>query len=84
MDQKLGIWVWLGMYQFLLLMKFFFGLIQIFCIKSQSFDSFIYVKFIYSEKATKNLHRRFVLYSNGQIYGGDFGKFYGLLRIYEL
>ena len=44
------------------------------------------VKFIYSEKATiflRNLHRRFVLCSNGQIYGGDFAKFFGLLRIYE-
>ena len=26
----------------------------------------------------------FVLCSNGQIYGGDFAKFCGLLRIYEL
>ena len=32
----------------------------------------------------RNLHRRFVLCSNGQIYGGDFAKFCGLLRIYEL
>ena len=32
----------------------------------------------------QNLHRRFVLCSNGQIYGGDFAKFCGLLRIYEL
>ena len=31
----------------------------------------------------RNLHRRFVLYSNGQIYGGDFTIFFGLLRIYE-
>ena len=31
-----------------------------------------------------NLHRTFVLCSNGQIYGGDFAKFCGLLRIYEL
>ena len=35
-------------------------------------------------KVLRNLHRRFVLYSNGQIYGGDFTKFCGLLRIYEL
>ena len=35
-------------------------------------------------KILRNLHRRFVLCSNGQIYGGDFAKFYGLLRIYEL
>ena len=32
----------------------------------------------------RNLHGRFVLCSNGQIYGGDFAKFCGLLRIYEL
>ena len=32
----------------------------------------------------RNLHRRFVLCSNSQIYGGDFAKFCGLLRIYEL
>ena len=31
-----------------------------------------------------NLHRRFVLCCNGQIYGGYFAKFCGLLRIYEL
>ena len=31
-----------------------------------------------------NLHCRFVLCFNGQIYGGDFEKFCGLLRIYEL
>ena len=35
-------------------------------------------------KFLRNLHRRFVLCSNGQIYGGDFAKFCGLLRIYEL
>ena len=29
-------------------------------------------------------HRRFVLCSNCQIYGGDFAKFWCLLRIYEL
>ena len=33
-----------------------------------------YVKFKYSEKAT-NFCRRFVLCSNGQIYGGDFVNF---------
>ena len=32
----------------------------------------------------QNLHLRFVLWSNGQIYGGYFAKFCGLLRIYEL
>ena len=44
------------------------------------------LKFIYSEKVTDlgNLHRRFVLCSNGQIYGGDVAKFCGLFRIYEL
>ena len=32
----------------------------------------------------RNIHRRFVLCSNGQIYGEDFAKFLGLLRMYEL
>ena len=32
----------------------------------------------------QNLHCNFVLCSNGEIYGGDFAKFCGLLRIYEL
>ena len=35
-------------------------------------------------KILRNLHRRFVLFSNGQMYDGDFAKFCGLLRIYEL
>ena len=37
-------------------------------------------------KILRNHHHRFVLCSNlvGQIYGGDFAKFCGLLRIYEL
>ena len=42
---------------------------------------------MFSEKDIKilrNHHLRFVLYSNGQIYGGDFAKLCGLLRIYEL
>ena len=44
----------------------------------------LYVKFIYSEKATKflgNLHQLFVLCTASQIIGGDFAKFCGLLRI---
>ena len=32
----------------------------------------------------RNLHRRFVLCSASQIYGRNFAKFCGLLRIYEL
>ena len=32
----------------------------------------------------RNLHRRFDLYYIGQISSGDFAKFCGLLRIYEL
>ena len=32
----------------------------------------------------RNLHRRFGLCSASQIYGGDFAKFCGLLRIFEL
>ena len=32
----------------------------------------------------ENLHRKFVLCSASQIYSGDFAKYCGLLRIYEL
>ena len=32
----------------------------------------------------RNLHRRFDWHYIGQFYGGDFAKFCGLLRIYEL
>ena len=35
-------------------------------------------------KVLRNLHRRFDHYYIGQIYSGDFAKFCGLLRIYEL
>ena len=35
-------------------------------------------------KILRNLHDRFVHYYIGQIYDGDFAKFCGLLRIYEL
>ena len=35
-------------------------------------------------KILQNLHLRFVLCSTGQIYGGDFAKFCGLIRTYEL
>ena len=35
-------------------------------------------------KSLRNLHCRFDLHYIGQIYGGDFVKFCGLLRIYEL
>ena len=37
-----------------------------------------------AHKMLRNLHRRFDWHYIGQIYGGDFAKFYGLLRIYEL
>ena len=36
------------------------------------------------QKILQNLLRRFVLGSNGQIYGGDSAKLCGLLRIHEL
>ena len=39
--------------------------------------------FLEGHEILRNLHRRFVLCSNGQIYGGDFAKFCDLLRIYE-
>ena len=46
------------------------------------------VKFLYvfweGHKILRNLHLTFVLCSNGQTQGGDFAKFCGLLRIYEL
>ena len=47
------------------------------------------VKFIYSEKVKIFCEISTVVglsyvCSNGQIYGGDFAKFFGLLRIYEL
>ena len=52
------------------------------------FDAVIeLVKLRFCEKNTKilqNHHLRFVLCSIGQIYSGDFAKFRGLLRIYEL
>ena len=35
-------------------------------------------------KILRNLHRNFDWHYIGQIYGGDFAKFYGLLRVYEL
>ena len=40
--------------------------------------------FLEGHTILQNLHRRFILCSNGQIYDGDFAKFCGLLRIYEL
>ena len=49
----------------------------------------ILLKFIYSEKVTKFCEISTVdltgtTYIGGQIYGGDFANFCGLLRIYEL
>ena len=35
-------------------------------------------------KILRNVHCNFVQYSNGQIYSGDFSKFFGFLRIHEL
>ena len=46
-----------------------------------------WLKMRFCEKDTnflQNHHLRFFLCSNGQIYGRDFAKFCGLLRIYEL
>ena len=61
-------------------------------LKNYNFEPFCFMincvlKLRFCEKETKflqNHHLRFVLCSNGQIYGGDFAKFCGLLRIYEL
>ena len=46
----------------------------------------IVLKFTCSEKANKfcKIHCRFDQYKIGQIYGGDFAKFCGPFRIYEL
>ena len=52
-------------------------------VKDNSVFSKVHI-FWEGHKILRNLHRRFVLCSNGQIYGGDFAKFCGLLRIYEL
>ena len=52
-------------------------------IKKNSITVSALIKFIYSEKAT-NLQYRFVLCSNGQIYGGDLAKFCGPFSLYEL
>ena len=41
-------------------------------------------KFWEGHKILRNLHLRFELYYIGQIYGGDFAKLCGHLRIYEL
>ena len=40
--------------------------------------------FLEGHKILQNLHRRFDWHYIGQIYGGDFAKFCGLLRKYEL
>ena len=56
-------------------------------VSSQQYCAMMVLKvhiFWESHKFLQNLHHRFVLCSNGQIYGGDFAKFCGLLRIYEL
>ena len=42
------------------------------------------IKFVYSEKATKFCEISTLLLSTVQKLGGDFAKFCGLLRIYEL
>ena len=60
--------------------------------KSSNFENFpwavasVYKVHIFWEghKILQNLHRRFDRYNIGQIYGGDFAKNCGLLRIYEL
>ena len=50
------------------------------------FNNFLFKVHIFWEghKILRNLHRRFDRYYIGQIYGGDFAKICGLLRIYEL
>ena len=48
-----------------------------------SFDIKVHI-FWEGHKILQNLHCRFVLCRNGQIYSGEITKFCGLLRIYEL
>ena len=60
------------------------GHLRIYELKHKAKKTVNKLKFLYSGKCLRNLHRRFVLCSNGQIYGGDFAKFCGLLMIYEL
>ena len=40
--------------------------------------------FLEGHKILRNLHQLFVLCTASQMFGGDFAKFFGLLRIYEL
>ena len=40
--------------------------------------------FLEGHTILQNLHRRFILCSNGQIYDGDFANFFGRFRKYEL
>ena len=62
------------------------ALIQIAYVHPMSVLCNFTLKFIYSEKATKfcEIHRRFDWHYIEQIKGGDFAKFFGLLRIFEL
>ena len=63
-----------------------------FCVHSQCSFFLLALRFemikvhIFEEghKILQNLHQLFVLCTASQIIGGDFGKFCGLLRIYEL
>ena len=53
----------------------------------QVINNLFYIKvhiFWEGHKNLRNLHCKFALCSNGQIYRGDFAKFWGHLRIYEL
>ena len=53
-------------------------------LKEKNTDFFVKVRiFREGHKNLQNLHQRFDLYYIGQIYGGDFAKICGLLRIYE-
>ena len=48
------------------------------------FTKLLYLKFIYSEKATQNFAKSFDYSTYSQKLGEDFAKFCGPLRIYEL
>ena len=57
---------------------------SIFYVSDSSLSHYIYHIFWEGQNFLQNLHLRFALCRASQIYGGDFAKFCGLLRIYEL
>ena len=60
----------------------------VYCLTPETYSDLLGLNFMYSEKAPKfckiSFVPWFVLCSDGQIFGRDFAKFCGLLRIYGL